>query len=194
MPESLPEIILASQSPSRKELLSRIGLLFSCAPQDIDETPFPREKPHPYVRRLAHEKALSAKRHYPDAMIIAADTIAYKGHTILQKPKDAQEASQMITTLSGTRHRIFTGLCVAYKERLCVKSVVTRVQFRSLQHPTIKAYIASKMWEGVSGGYALTSPAVSFIKSINGSFSSVIGLPLAELCNILQSFGIKHDF
>ena len=188
------KIILASQSPSRKELLSRINLPFSCAPQDIDETPYPREKPHPYVRRLAQEKALSAQKHYPDAIIIAADTIAYKGHTILQKPANAQEALAMIKTLSGTRHRVFTGLCVAHKERICVKSIVTRVQFRRLQPQTMKAYIDSKQWEGVSGGYAITSPAVSFIKKLNGSFSSLIGLPLAELCVILQSFGVQHDF
>lgn len=188
------EIILASQSPSRKELLSRIGLPFSCAPQDIDETPYHREKPHPYVRRLAHEKALSAKKRYPNAVIIAADTIAYKGHTILQKPNDAQEAQAMISMLSGTRHRIFTGLCVSYKERHCVKSFVTRVQFRRLHASSIKTYVASQKWRGVSGGYALTSPSISFVKSLNGSLSSVIGLPLAELCTILHSFGVKHDF
>ena len=191
---SLSRIILASQSPSRKELLERLGLPFIVAPQNIDETPYDKERPHPYVRRLAKEKAHKAQKDNPNAVIIAADTIIYKGHTILQKPKDAEEARTMIEQLSGARHRVFTGLCVLHNKKKCVKSIVTRVQFRRLQPKAIKQHVLSQNWKGCSGGYNLASASLAFIKNVNGSISSIIGLPLAELCSILSTFGIDHDF
>ena len=187
-------IILASGSPSRKNLLASVGLSFEVAPQDIDETPLKNEDPRPYVLRLATNKAASAHKHYPDALIIAADTIVFKSHTILQKPETKDEAEAMITMLSGTQHRVYTGLCIQNSNKTSRKSFVTRVKFKRLTPHTIKSYVQSELWRGVSGGYSLTSPALAFVKNINGSISSVMGLPLAEVCSTLNSFGAKNDF
>jgi len=186
-------VILASQSPSRRELFSRLGIPFDVEPQDIDETPLSNEKPHPYVRRVALEKALSAQRKSPKSLIISADTVVYKNHAFFQKPRNPQEAHQTLQRLSGARHRIFTGLCVLHEDRQCIKTIVTRVTFRRLQPEVIQRYVDQKHYQGFAGGYSIDGPALAFIKRVNGSISSIMGLPLSELCNILTSFGIKHD-
>lgn len=188
-----PQIILASQSPSRKSAMGFLGIDFECHPQDIDETPFPDEKPRVYVKRLALEKALSAQQHHPDALIIAADTIGYKSHTILQKPSSPQDAFDMISKLSNSRHRILTGMCILHKTRKSLSVSVTRVQFRKLTPLAIRNYVESNEWQGFSAGYSTSNRAFTFIKSINGSLSTITGLPMARLANTLSSFGVKHD-
>lgn len=189
----MPQLVLASQSPSRKELLEKLNIPFITEAQNIDETPLKKEKPRPYVKRLALEKAKSALKKFPDACIISADTIGYKKQCILQKPKCAEEARKSIFMLNNTRHQMFTGLCIMNAHRKFLRVFVTRVTLRHLDEKTLNQFILSESWRNIAPCYSITTHA-SFIKSINGSLSSVMGLPLAEVANTLKSFGVHHAF
>lgn len=184
-------LILASASPARKTLLEAAGLAPDLiVPADIDETPRKGEKPTAYVKRLAEEKALAIQQKHPKAYIIAADTIAVMGARIIGKASSRAEAEKIIRRFSGRKHRVITGLCVLSPDgKKSVRLISSAVKCRMVQAKEIKTYLDSGEWEGKSGCYGLQGRASAFIETINGSYTSIIGLPIAETISILNGMG-----
>lgn len=183
------KLTLASASPRRVELLAQIGIVpDAIRPADIDETPLKAELPRVYAGRLAREKALAVQA---DGLVLAADTVVAVGRRILEKPADADEATQFLNLLSGRRHRVITGVALRHGAKIFTRQVETAVRFKSMSSPEISAYIASEEWQGKAGGYGIQGLASAFIPWINGSYSNVVGLPLAEVSNMLVSAGYK---
>lgn len=157
-------------------------------PPDINEDPRPGELPRPYCVRLAREKALAIPAS-DDEIVLSADTTVALGRRILGKPEDAAEAAQFLYALSGRRHRVVTAVAVRRGDELWERDVVTQVKMKSLSDAEVNAYLASEDWRGKAGGYAIQGPAGAFVPWINGSFSAVVGLPLAETANLLVAAG-----
>lgn len=157
-------------------------------PPDINEDPRPGELPRPYCVRLAREKALAIPAS-DDEIVLSADTTVALGRRILGKPENAAEAAQFLYALSGRRHRVVTAVAVRRGDKLWERDVVTQVKMKSLSDAEVNAYLASDDWRGKAGGYAIQGPAGAFVPWINGSFSAVVGLPLAETANLLVAAG-----
>ncbi len=184
-------LILGSGSPRRLELLAQIGVVpFAVRPPDIDEAVRKGELPRDYVRRIAAEK-LAAVQADPGDVVLCADTTVALGRRIVGKPADAGQAAQFLHLLSGRRHRVITAIAVKSADRVWCKDVTTTVSFKRLSDPEINAYLASDDWRGKAGGYAIQGPAGAFIPAINGSFTGVVGLPLAETAGLLIAAGYK---
>jgi len=190
-PRPRAPLVLASASPRRLDLLRQIGIEpQSVSPPRIDETPRRRELPAPYARRLAGEKADAAARAHPDAFVLAADTAVALGRRLLPKAEDAATARRCLALLSGRRHRVHGGVAVIAPDgRRALRLVTTVVWVKHLQAAEIEAYIDSGEWRGKAGGYAIQGRAAAFIPRINGSYSNVVGLPLAETAALLAGLG-----
>ena len=185
-----PRLILGSGSPRRLELLAQIGLAPSdIRPPDINEDPHKGELPRPYCVRLAREKALAIEA-AEDEVVLSADTTVALGRRIIGKPADEKEAAEFLTMLSGRRHRVITAVAVRKGEQIWERDVVTQVKMKMLSNPELNAYLASNDWQGKAGGYGIQGPASAFIPWISGSFSAVVGLPLAETAGLLTAAGI----
>ncbi|NOR64373.1 MAG: septum formation inhibitor Maf [Rhodobacteraceae bacterium] len=183
------QLTLASASPRRLELLAQIGVVPDAVmPADIDETPLKAELPRVYAGRLAREKAAAIQA---DGLVLAADTVVAVGRRILEKPTDATEAERFLRLLSGRRHRVITGVALRHGDKTIAKQVETAVRFKHMADSEIAAYISSNEWQGKAGGYGIQGLASAFIPWINGSYSNVVGLPLAEVSNMLVSAGYK---
>lgn len=187
------KFILASASPRRKELLNQIGYDdFDIKPVDIDETPAKDELPTEYVKRIASQKAIKAYKENPNNVIIACDTVVAMGRNILQKPEDKTQAKIMLEKLSGRSHKVLSAVSAFDSNGKQInRFVLTRVVFKRLSKEEIDSYIDSKEWQGKAGGYGIQGIAGCFVKKIIGSYSSVVGLPLLEVVNILKGLGIK---
>lgn len=184
-----PRLILGSGSPRRLDLLAQLGLTpADIRPPDIDEDPNPGELPRPYCVRLAREKA-QAITATADEIVLSADTTVALGRRILGKPADAGEAAQFLTMLSGRRHRVITAVAVRKGDQIWERDVVTQVKMKALSNLELNAYLASNDWQGKAGGYGIQGMAGAFIPWINGSFTAVVGLPLAETANLLWAAG-----
>ena len=182
-------LVLGSGSPRRKELLAQIGVVADdIRPPDIDETPLKAELPRPYCARMAREKALAVVA-TPDEIVLCADTTVALGRRILGKPDDATEAERFLRALSGRRHRVITAVAVKKGESLWERDVVTSVKMKRLSEAEIAGYIATGDWQGKAGGYGIQGPAGALIPWIEGSFTAVVGLPLAETAGLLQAAG-----
>ncbi len=187
----IPKLILGSGSPRRLDLLAQLGLVPDAVrPPDIDEEPLKDELPRPYCARIARAKAL-AVRADADDIVLCADTTVALGRRILGKPGDAGEAEQFLRALSGRRHRVYTSVAVRRGERVRQKDVLSRVRMKRLSEAEIAAYLATDDWRGKAGGYAIQGPAGAFIPWISGSFSGIVGLPLAETAALLQAAGLR---
>jgi septum formation protein len=183
------KLILGSGSPRRRELLAQIGVeADDIRPPDIDEDPRPNELPRPYCVRLAREKALAIPAS-DDEIVLSADTTVALGRRILGKPADAAEAAEFLYALSGRRHRVVTAVAVRRGSQIWERDVVTQVKMKRLSDAEVNAYLASEDWRGKAGGYAIQGPAGAFVPWISGSFSAVVGLPLAETANLLVAAG-----
>ncbi len=185
-------LILGSASPRRLDLLAQIGVTpDAVSPAEIDETPLKDETPRAYAERLALEKAeaIAARPEAADALVLTADTVVSLGRRILGKPRDAAEASRFLLLLSGRRHRVTTGVALKSAERLWTRWVETVVRFKRLSDAEIAAYLDSYEWRGKAGGYAIQGRAAAFVPAINGSYSNVVGLPLAEVAGLLRGAG-----
>jgi septum formation protein len=178
-------LILASASPRRNELLATLGVDFRVVVPEIDETPLPHENPQTFAERMAVEKACAVAE---EGIIIAADTIVVKNDTILGKPTDAAHACEMLTALSGDTHEVITSVCVKNAVRTEVFSVSTEVVFRSLEYTEIETYIDSGCPMDKAGAYAIQGGAAHMVRAIKGSYTNVVGLPLCELHETLNSF------
>ena len=197
-----PRLVLASASPRRLMLLSQVGLApDALRPASIDETPRRGEMPRTLVSRLARAKAEEARdqiandRDIADSFVLAADTIVAVGRRILMKPAFVEEAVAALQLLSGRAHRVLTAVClITPDDRMRMKIVDTRVRFRRLTKADIEAYIASREWRGKAGGYAIQGIAGGFAQKIVGSYSNVVGLPLAEVTALLISEGFPIHY
>jgi septum formation protein len=178
-----PDLVLASASPRRRELLERLGLVLVVAAVDIDETPLPGERPADYVRRVAGAKcdAAVAARAGEALAVLAADTTVIAAGEILGKPADADDARRMLGRLAGRRHEVSTAYRIRFGERATERTVTTAVSFRSLAPAELDAYVASGEWRGKAGGYAVQGIAGAFVTELRGSHTNVIGLPVAEV-------------
>lgn len=182
---------LASSSPRRRELLGQIGLTPKIVCPDIDETPVVGESPADLVSRLSREKAAAGLRLIAGAgVVVAADTVVVIDGAILGKPRDMQDACQIWGQLSGREHQVLTGVTVADGDRTETRVVMTSVTFRSLSLAEMQAYWDSGEPADKAGAYGIQGRGAVFIDSINGSYSNVVGLPLAETAAMLAGFGI----
>ena len=191
-PRFFPEpdmLILASRSPRRAELLRAAGIDFTIRAADVDETPRPGESPRGYVTRLALEKA-HAVHAAPDETVLAADTTVVIGNEILGKPVDRADAKRMLRALSGREHEVITGICLRRGDRVIQDVDVTGVWFSPLSDAEIDHYIASGEPMDKAGAYAIQGLASRFIPRIEGSYSNVVGLPVALVSQALSKLGV----
>jgi septum formation protein len=186
----MPRLILGSGSPRRRELLAQIGVTpDEIRPPHIDETPLKGELPRAYAGRLAAEKGAALAEAFPDDLILTADTVVAAGRRILGQPADEGEAAEFLLFLSGRRHRVITGVSLRHGARVTARLVETVVKVKRLSDEEISAYVRSGEWRGKAGGYAIQGLAGAFVPAINGSYSNVVGLPLAETANLLRGAG-----
>lgn len=189
-----PDLVLASASPRRIELLALIGITPDrIDPADIDETPERDETPSRLAVRLACSKAAVVAARSPGAVVLAADTVVAVGRRLLEKPADEAEAAKFLSLLSGRNHRVFTGVAVASGDKTISRVVDTRVSFKVLSQQEIKTYVEGGDWRGKAGGYGIQGPAGAFVTRIVGSYPAVMGLPLFETVNLLSGAGWRRD-
>jgi septum formation protein len=182
-------LILGSASPRRKDLLAQIGLTPDLIlPPDIDEDPRKGELPRPYAARLAREKALAVPAG-PDDVVLCADTTVALGRRILGKPADAGEAAAFLVALGGRRHEVITAIAVRRGERILTRESISAVKMKRLSDAELNAYLASGDWQGKAGGYGIQGLAGALIPWISGSFTGIMGLPVAETAALLTAIG-----
>lgn len=186
-----PGIILASNSPRRRELLGLAGIEFDVIPASFDEESVPFMEPSEYTKLLAEQKALETARNYPEHMVIGADTIVVIDSQILNKPTSRSDAVRMLGMLSGRTHTVFTGFCLAClaEHRIITDSVATDVRFKNLSNEEIEWYASTDEPYDKAGGYAVQGAGVFMIESINGSYTNVIGLPVSTVLSHLMETG-----
>lgn len=186
-------LILASASPRRLDLLAQIGVeLAAVDPADIDETPLPRELPAAYAKRLARAKAETVASRHLGAAVLGADTVVACGRRILPKAESEAEARACLELLSGRRHRVLGGVCLALPDgRRIERLVTTAVLFKRLSAEEQQRYLASGEWRGKAGGYAIQGLAAVFVRALQGSYSNVVGLPLYETNALLGGLGVN---
>jgi septum formation protein len=207
-PGAAPDLVLASASPRRAELLRRLGLRLHVMPAEIDESPLPDERPPAYARRVAAEKLAAVQAQLqaqaqaraqgqgqaptdtaPAAPVLSADTIVVLGDRLMGKPAGPEQAAEMLAALAGRRHEVLTAYRVEHAGAVAERTVATSVSFRLLAPDELAAYVASGEWQGKAGGYAIQGIAAVFASDIRGSFTNVVGLPLAEVVADLRAVG-----
>ena len=186
-----PRLILASASPRRLDLLARIGVVpDAVVPADVDESVPRGELPRDHALRLAREKALAVAAREPDSLVLAADTVVAVGRRILPKVEDEATLRACMKLLSGRRHRVLTGVALAAPGKpLRTRLGETMIAMKSLSDEEIDYYAAHGEWRGKAGGYALQGYGEVYVRHIAGSYSNVVGLPLAETRVLLKAAG-----
>jgi len=185
-------LILASGSPRRAELLASARFEFEVVPADVDEITYLHEEPAAYVLRVATSKAERVARDRPGATVLAADTVVVAGGRIMGKPIDNGDAESMLKMLSGSVHTVLTAVVLHKGGRMLSDVVSTRVRFLPLTAGEIAWYIATGEQVGKAGAYAIQGAAARFIDWIDGSWSNVVGLPLASVYSLLKELGDAH--
>lgn len=190
---SSPELVLASASPRRLELLGRLGISPArVVATDIDESPLKGERPRDHAVRLAAEKARAAAALAPGCLILAGDTVVGAGARILPKAEDEATARACLALLSGKRHRVFSAIAVIRPDGTLREALSeTIVRFKRLSAEEIDGYIDGGEWHGKAGGYAIQGSAEGFCDWLSGSHSGVVGLPLYETRRLLKAAGLK---
>lgn len=188
-------LILASASPRRLDLLRQVGIEpIEVRAADIDESPLSGELPNAYACRLARSKAQAVLGLPKEGFVLAADTVVACGRRILPKAETIQTARACLELLSGRRHRVTTALhIIAPNGEARSRAVTTAVVFKRLHQSEIAAYLSENEWRGKAGGYAIQGRAAVFIRSLNGSYSNVVGLPLFETWSILSGLGFTAE-
>lgn len=185
--------ILGSGSPRRKELLAQIGVVADdIRAPDIDETPLKAELPRPYCSRMAREKVTAVAAGAED-IVLCADTTVAVGRRILGKPEDVEEAAKFLRLMSGRRHKVITAVAVKRGDKIWQRDVQSTVKMKSLSDSELASYLATGDWQGKAGGYGIQGPAAALIPWISGSFTGIVGLPLAETANLLRAAGYPLD-
>lgn len=184
-------LVLASASPRRRELLARLGLLFRVVPSPVEEPPV-GVRPEAGVRRSALFKARSVAEQEPASWVLGADTIVVLGGLIFGKPNSPEEAARMLRSLSGRSHSVFTAICLIHMKRgfSQVDVIQTRVEFRDLSDAEIAAYVRTGEPMDKAGAYGIQGLGAAFVKAVYGSYTNVVGLPLAETVAMLQKNGV----
>lgn len=202
----MANLLLASGSPRRKELLAQIGVVFSVCPMDIDETQYPEETPEEYVKRLSLEKAQAALALNPEAVVVGADTSVVLNGKVLGKPESDAQAKSMLRLLSGRTHQVITGVALIRHQgteqdnqqgnqkdnghQIQNAVVTTVVSFLPISDEQIDQYVATKEPEDKAGSYGIQGKAAVFVERIEGSYSNVVGLPLEKIAQMLRQFDI----
>lgn len=186
------KFILASSSPRRRELLASIGLDFEIIPSHVPEEHQKGEAPEEYVARLSREKAAAIAEKHPDRWIIAADTTVLLGEQLLEKPMDRADAARMLSTIAGRTHVVYTGVTVEHARRGWHDTRVAESEVRMLplSAKEIEWYVGTGEPLDKAGAYAVQGIGAMFIESIHGSYTNVVGLPLAMLFQMLRKAGI----
>jgi septum formation protein len=187
-----PRVILASQSPRRRELLSLVGISHDVEPADIDERYLDGESPRAHAERLAREK--SAKIQEPDAVVIGSDTIVVVDGDVLGKPSDEDDAARMLRRLSGRSHTVITAVAVAWRGRLESAVEEVEVTFHPLTDDDIAAYIATREPMDKAGAYGIQGFGATIVARVNGDYFAVMGLPLQRLVHLLDRLGLRYVF
>lgn len=187
-----PRVILASQSPRRRELLTLIGVAHEVRPADIDETWMPGEAPVPHAERLAREKAHALAMQDLNAVVIAADTIVVLDGEILGKPRDEADARATLRRLSGRTHTVYTAVAVARAGRTVSGVERVEVTFRSLASDEIDAYVATREPMDKAGSYGIQGYGATIVERVDGDYFSVMGLGLRRLVALLDELGIAY--
>jgi septum formation protein len=188
---AVPPLVLASASPRRRDLLAQIGIRpTEIRAADLDENPLKGETPRALAARLSQAKARAVAKQRPDALVLAADTVVALGRRILPKAESDAEVRHCLGLLSGRRHRVLTGLCLIHSDgRMVSRTVETLLRFKRLDDAEIAAYLRCGEGLGKAGGYAIQGRAAVFVAWLGGSYSNVVGLPLAETAQLLRGFG-----
>ena len=183
-------IILASQSPRRRQLLAQMGLGFQEVCPQTDEQMDPCAPPEEEVARICRKKALAVKPLIKrEDIVIAADTIVVIGTQVLGKPRDSADAERMLRLLSGREHRVLTGLTVLQGEKIITQVETARIQFRPMEEAEIRAYVQTQEPLDKAGAYGIQGLGAVFVQSITGDYYSVMGLPVCRLSQILRQWG-----
>lgn len=187
------QVILASASPRRRELLEQIGVRAIVKPVDIDESRKPGEPVKEYVQRLAMEKAergFSTIKNSQKLPVVGSDTIVVIDGIVLGKPEDRQQAKEMLQQLSGQKHTVLTSVAIVTEDKKVIDTSSSEVVFNKLELQEIEDYVATGETDDKAGSYAIQGLAAQFVKNLNGSFSGVMGLPLFETVQLLKQCGI----
>ena len=179
-------LLLASRSPRRAELLAAAGFEFEVAPTEIDETRLRDEPPRAYVARLADAKAAFVADRHPGRVVLGADTLVIADERLLGKPVDDQDAATMLRCLSGRAHVVLTAVTIRQDDRRVADVGATRVIFVSLSDETVASYVASGEPRDKAGAYAIQGLASRFVDRIEGSYTNVVGLPIALVDRMLR--------
>ncbi len=188
------EIILASASPRRTQLLNQVGIAHRVLAADIDEQIYPNEAAKDYVLRLAQEKSACIAAQYPHSVVLAADTIVVLENQILGKPNTAEAAAQMLLSLSGQWHTVMTAFSIQDGEQAHAQLVSTKVKMAEIDSALLQQYISSGEPFDKAGAYGIQSAGAVFIEAIEGDFYTVVGLPLFAVCTALSRFAIYPAF
>jgi septum formation protein len=182
-------LVLASASPRRRELLAAAGFQFDVDPMDVDERAHPGEAAAAYVERIARTKAAAAAARHPDRVVLAADTAVVVDFEILGKPADDRDAARMLRQIAGRAHEVLTGVAVARQGAIEVRVERTRVWCDPMTDAEIAAYVASGEPRDKAGAYGIQGLASTFVRRIDGSYTNVVGLPVATVASMLKNAG-----
>ena len=182
-------LVLASASPRRRELLERVGMSIQVVPAEVDEAILPGESPAVMAERLAGAKADAVAALMPDRLVLAADTIVVLDDAVLGKPRDDAEAATMLRSLSDREHAVITGFAVRGRDRGGSGTVTTKVRFRPLDGPVIDRYVGTGEPLDKAGAYGIQGVGAMLVRSIEGSYTNVVGLPLVEVLDTIAAAG-----
>lgn len=185
-----PEIILASASPRRSDLLSAIGLDFKVIPADLDETILINETGKDLVYRLSQLKARAVAKDKLNTLVIAADTVVVLDNKILEKPKDIAQNAKFIELLSARAHQVYTGHTISFHNKIITRTIKTDVYFRNLSQKEISWYANTKEGLDKAGGYGIQEKGAILVEKIDGCYFNVMGLSLANIVTMAQELGI----
>ena len=194
MTASTPRVVLASQSPRRRELLTLVGIAHTVQPADIDESLLPGEDPASHCERLAREKVAVVARTAPDALVIGSDTIVVVDGDVLGKPRDDSHAEAMLARLAGRSHVVMTGVAVQWrgKQRSAVEEV--GVTFHPLSRDEIRRYVATREPMDKAGAYGIQGYGATIVRRVDGDYFAVMGLPLQRLVRVMAEVGVRYSF
>lgn len=190
-----PPLVLASASPRRAEILTRLGLTFQVVPSHIREGGLEGEGPEEHARRLAEEKVLEVRDREPEALVLGGDTVVVLGEDRLGKPADSEEAVATLLRLAGRTHRVMSGLALGFPDgSLRAGVAVTRVTFRPLDEILVRRYVATGEPMDKAGAYGIQGLGSALVARIQGDYHTVVGLPLPLFLDLLEEGGWRYEF
>jgi len=190
--QTVKQLILASGSPRRRELLEKLGISFSIVVPEIDESQLTGESAQDYVLRMAQIKGSDVGNRNPSAWIVSADTVVISDGQLLTKPETPEQAVEMLMLLSGREHQVQTGFCLSCLDEgvSIVDNCISLVRFKSFDITWARSYVATGEPMDKAGGYGIQDRGGVLVQTVNGSYSNVVGLPLAETVDLLSRFGV----